>query len=79
MLYYRVKPMYDNKRLCLCKCGRYIHNGDILIGGELYTLKEWDRLKKSHVFGCNPADCVELVNISKNNIYFFFGARFESR
>lgn len=77
MKYYRVKPQYDNKSLCVIKRGKYVNCGDILIGKELYTVKEWEKVVNSHVFGCSPLNCVELVEISKNNTYWFFGARFE--
>lgn len=77
MRYYRVKPQYDNKPLCVIKRGKYVNCGDILIARELYTVKEWEKVVKSHVFGCSPVDCVEVVEIPKNKIYRFFGARFE--
>ena len=70
MLYYRVKPLYDNKkRYCWNNHGQGVSNG-ILIANELYTPGEFR----------NIANCpawFEKVNISKKNIYFFFGARFE--
>lgn len=60
MLYYRVKPEFDNKRR---------RDGSILIANELYTSKEKERLQI-------PAVAVEAVEVSKRAIYFFFGARF---
>ena len=77
MRYYRIKPQYDNKPLCVIKRGKYVNCGDILIARELYTVKEWEKIVKNHVFGYNPADCVEVVEIPKNKTYWFFGARFE--
>lgn len=77
MQYYRVKPEADNKRLYAIKRGVYVNCGDILIAKELYTPKEWEKMVNSHVFGCNPADCVDTVEVSKHKIYWFFGARFE--
>lgn len=77
MKYYRVKPQYDNKQLCVIKRGKYVNCGDILIARELYTIKEWEKVVKNHVFGCAPADCVEAVEVSKRKTYLFFGARFE--
>ena len=38
MKYYRIKPEYDNTRLL-----KRTFDG-ILIGNELYTVKEWERL-----------------------------------
>lgn len=70
MLYYRVKPEYDNARLL----NRTTRAFDlVLIGNELYTEKEWERLVlRYRVSGivCEP------VQISKRDTYFFFGARF---
>lgn len=77
MQYYQVKPKADNKRLFAIKGGAYVNCGDFLIAKELYTPKEWEKIIKSHVFGCDPADCVEVVEVPKNKIYWFFGARFE--
>ena len=48
MKYYRVKPQYDNKRLCVIKRGKYVNCGDILIARELYTVKEWEKIVKNH-------------------------------
>jgi len=71
MLYYRVKPEYDNVRLL----NRTTRAFDwVLAGNELYTEKEWKRLVlRYRVSGvvCEP------VQISKRKIHFFFGARFE--
>lgn len=77
MKYYRVKPQYDSKCLCVIKRGKYVNCGDILIAGELYTVKEWEKVIKSHVFGCSPANCVEAVEVSKNKTFWLFEARFE--
>lgn len=77
MLYWKVKKEHDNRCLCVVKRGRYVNNGEILVGEELYTLKEWEKLVKTHVFGCAPEKCVELVEVKKTNTYWFFGARFE--
>ena len=70
MLYYRVKPQYDNKvRYTWNNHGQGVSNG-ILIANELYTPGEFAKLT-------NCPAWFEKVNISKRNIYFFFGARFE--
>lgn len=76
MKYYRVKTQYDNKTLCLIKNHKYVHNGYFLIGGELYTEKEYKKLIEHHVFGFSPWDAVEEIEIPKSKIYWFFGARF---
>ena len=75
MKYYKVKPEFDNKRICHCIRGKYT-DIDILIGKELYTEKEFLRLVKTHVFGVDPKSCFELVEIPKNKTYWLFGARF---
>lgn len=70
MLYYRVKPEYDNARLL----NRTTCAFDLaLVGNELYTEKEWERLVLRYRVS---AIVCELVQISKRNTYFFFGARF---
>ena len=70
MLYYSVKPLYDNKkRYRWNNHGQGVSNG-ILISNELYTPGEFRKI-------ANCPAWFEKVNISKKNIYFFFGARFE--
>lgn len=70
MLYYKVKSQYDNKvRYTWNNHGQGVSNG-ILIANELYTPGEFRKI-------ANYPAWFEKVNISKRNIYFFFGARFE--
>lgn len=59
MKYYKVKPEYDNKRR---------NDNNIYIANELYTEKE---VEKYHI---NKNYC-DIVNIPKNETYFFFGVR----
>lgn len=70
MLYYRVKPEYDNARLL----NRTTRAFDLaLVGNELYTEKEWERLVLRYrvsIVVCEP------VQVNRRNAYFFFGARF---
>ena len=69
MLYYKVKPEFDNCARYRFKKGSGVELDGIFIGNELYTVNE---LKKY-------LDCVnkvEPVEIPKNKTYFFFGARF---
>lgn len=71
MLYYRVKPQYDNKtRYTWNNHGQGVSNG-ILIAYELYTPGEFIKI-------ANCPAWFEKIQINKNNTYFFFGARFES-
>lgn len=63
MKYYRVKKEFDNRRK---------NNSDIYIANELYTEKEAQKQNLNFNF-------LELVEISKRKVYFFFGARFESK
>lgn len=65
MRYYKVKPEYDQTY----KNPR-IHDGDILIGGELYT--ESEQIKMRFV----PDKCFDVVDIPRNKTGFMFGARF---
>ncbi len=60
MLYYKVKPEFDQKTR---------HDGSILIANELYTPREIERFKISN-------KAVYPVEISKKTVYFFFGARY---
>ena len=65
MIYYRVRQSYDQ----MPKNPR-IHDGDILVGGELYTEKELDKLPFIY------AAAFERIEIPKSQTYWFFGARF---
>lgn len=62
MMYYKVKPEHDNKRK---PGGRF----DIYVANELYTDRE---ITRNHL----NRDYMEPVQISKKDVYFFFGARF---
>ena len=66
MKYYQVKQKYDG--LCI---NPRIHNGNVLIGGELYTEKERQTKLK-----CLKDIVFNIVEIPKNKTYFFFGARY---
>lgn len=74
MLYMRVKPSADqfviNKKY------------DILIANELYTIKEFEKLRyeflKMGRGTMELKDKFELVDISRKQTYFFFGARFSN-
>lgn len=79
MKYWKVKPTFDNKSLCVIKHGHYVNAGDILIANELYTIKEYQKLVDTRFFGFAPYSAVELVEIPKNRVYWFFGARFECK
>ena len=85
MKYYRVKPQYDN-----CKLSR---SYEILVGTELFTEKEWEKacvkwanrnnLRRGVNNAVTPAvkqefsRMFDIVEVSKNKTYWFFGARFE--
>lgn len=72
MKYYRVKPQYDNKtRYTWNNHHQGIPNG-IIVGNELYTPCEFKKL------AMRPA-WFEVVEISKREVYPFFGARFENK
>lgn len=60
MLYYQVKPKFDQKKRC---------DGSILIANELYTSREKERFAISD-------EAVDPVQVSRRSVYFFFGARF---
>lgn len=71
MIYYRVKPEFDNR-------ARYVYIGSsnlkirqdgILVAHELYTPRERERLAVHDKH-------FEKVEISRKSIYWCFGARF---
>jgi len=66
MTYYRVREQYDQ-----FPKNPKVRDGNILIGGELYTEKEFNKLP--YVY----AGAFEKVDIKKSDTYVFFGARFE--
>ena len=66
MLYYRVRQAYDQ-----FPQNPKVHDGNILIGGELLTEKEFNKLP--YVY----AGAFEKVDIPKEKTYTSFGARFE--
>ena len=70
MTYYKVPQAWDQEpRPKQTKTGYYIFDG-IWIGGELYTRRE---LEKRGAFGALKR--FEKVEISKKQVYWFFGAR----
>lgn len=69
MIYYRVKPEYDNKTRYTWNNKHQGVSNSILIANELYTPAEYKKI-------ANCPDYFEQVQISKSKIYFFFGARF---
>ena len=65
---------------------RLIHNG-ILVRNELLTQKEFDKQYKDSIFisgvGHNKKqmykkEIIKEVEVPKNRVYFFFGARFSA-
>ena len=60
MQYYKVKPEADNKRRS---------DGSIYVANELYTEKEAEKFKLNKAF-------LDVVEVSKRSVYWFFGARF---
>lgn len=76
MKYYRVKQEYDNVYYSL--------DYDFLVANELFTEKEFYDVEQAFLRKCrNPNSAAEkfrkmfdIVNINKNDTYFFFGARF---
>lgn len=66
MIYYRVRKEFDN-----FPQNPRIHDGNILVGGELFTEKEFNKLP--YVY----AGAFERIDIPRNQTYWFFGARFQ--
>lgn len=77
MLYYKVKPEYDNFKL-LKLCGnRWEHYG-ILVGNELLTEKELNKSGILYMRGVKP-EMFEKVEVSRKSVYWCFGARFSEK
>ena len=70
MQYFKVKPQYDNKTRYRWNNHRQGVPYGILIANELYTPCEYKRLAMCPAW-------FDTVEIPKNKIYWFFGARFE--
>lgn len=72
MIYYRVKPEYDNKtRYKWNNRGQLVPTG-ILIGNELYTSCEFSKIANRKAF-------FTPIQVSKRKVYWSFGARFEQK
>ena len=72
MLYIMITPEGDNVR----KNAR----GDIFIGGELYTVREWERIRAEyHRDPEQLRGITRPVDVSKKRVYWFFGARFSAK
>ena len=85
MTYYRVKPEFDNRKLS--------KSYEILVKNELFTVKEWEKACNKWANRNNMHHDVivevtpgvkqafgvmfDIVEVSKNKTYWFFGARFE--
>ncbi len=72
MTYYKVLKQYNNKNLLQKKRGSLCYYG-FLIPNELYTAAEINRMQARGID--IRFDYFEPVEISKKNIYWFFGAR----
>lgn len=73
MMYYKVKQEYDQEKRFMWVGSQYnIKFAGILIGNELYTPAERNKIANSERF-------FEIVNIPKSKTYRFCGARFEDK
>ena len=71
MLYYRVKPEFDNRTKYGYVGSTYkLKELGILVGNELYTPAERQKI-------ANSSRYFDVVRISQRKTYWFFGARFE--
>lgn len=61
MQYFRIRPEFDGLKTA---------DGRSLIANELFTAKEFEKLKVT-------TSVASVVEISKRNVYISFGARFE--
>ncbi len=67
MLFYRIRKEYDQ-----FPKNPKIRDGNIYIGGELYTTLEFNKLPYIY------AGAYEKIDIPKNKTFWSFGARFEA-
>lgn len=74
MIYYRVKPEYDNVRRYN---GKKVTYDGIWIANELYTEKELNALHRKNIVILSKY--FDRVEIKKSRVYWFFGARFECK
>ena len=74
MKYYKVKKESDNKRIFIKKGNvlQVYHKRSILVANELITVKEANKQGLTQSLSKHA----NLVEINKNNTYFFFGCRF---
>ena len=70
MLYWKVKPEYDNFQILKTKDGCHYTLTRYIFENELLT--ETERIKFNI-----PTKCLEPKDINPHKTYFFFGARFE--
>lgn len=78
MKYYKVRMKYDQIRYWKKRKSHHaLFFGGFLIGNELYTEKELERLTKVHFERYTPiSEIFEPVEISRKRIFWSFGARF---
>ena len=69
MIYYRVKEAYDNAPRYYERPTHQLRQSGILVGNELYTERERAKIM-------NGDWMFDRVEVPKNKVYFFFGARF---
>lgn len=69
MIYYKVKEDYDNNPRFYERQDHSLRQDGILVGNELYTESERAKIM-------NGDWMFDKVEVSKKNVYFFFGARF---
>lgn len=78
MYYIRVPDCYDNLRLLESVRGKtrcYAYDGNILVGGELYTPREYAVMRERYV-NMPPLHRHYFCSVKKEDTYWFFGARF---
>lgn len=80
MTYYRVREKCDNAEVWKRSPRGWVFE-TILVGNELFTEREYERMKgKFAIRGFRDDSAVfEIVQVSPKNTYIMFGARFECR
>lgn len=78
MLYYKVKPRYDNLPRYKRNAAGYLIPAGIYVRCELYTPREIEKeIKKTILTRAGVEKIFEPVNVSKKSVYWFFGCRYE--
>ena len=77
MNYYKVKPECDQQKVITkSSINGALKLRTVLFAGELFTMKELNKMYLSEKFTPNfIKNNFDIISVSKNNTFFFFGSR----